>query len=152
MKILLWLLILSPSVSLWAADDLSDAKTAFATLVQYQKDDDIRALDLFTQHCLIVYKVIDDKPETNTVIIPAETFRASLKKEIEQKPGNKDEYRNVQYVSDGFSVTVTANMYNPDTGKETPFLAKYGRGSDGMMKIEEMRVTIFKSNKGLPAR
>ncbi len=128
---------------MFAADDVSDAKTAFETLIQYQKQDDIRALDLFSQHCLVVYKVIDAKPETNTIIMPMEAFRASLKTEIDKKQGNKDEYRNIKYTSDGFSVTVTASLYSPDIGKETPFLAKYGRDSEGKMKIEELRVTVL---------
>ena len=144
MKAFVWFLLLFPALSLFAADDVSDAKTAFETLVQYQTQDDIRALDLFSQHCLVVYKVIDSKPETNTVTIPTDAFRASQKTEIEKKQGNKDEYRNVKYTSDGFSVTVTASLYSPDTGKEAPFLAKYGRDSDGKMKIEEIRMTVFK--------
>jgi hypothetical protein len=143
MKIFIWFLFLFPALSMFAADDVSDAKTAFETLIQYQKQDDIRALDLFSQHCLVVYKVIDAKPETNTIIMPMEAFRASLKTEIDKKQGNKDEYRNIKYTSDGFSVTVTASLYSPDIGKETPFLAKYGRDSEGKMKIEELRVTVL---------
>jgi hypothetical protein len=144
MKIFIWFFMLFPALSMLAADDVADAKNAFETLIQYQKQDDIRALDLFAPHCLVVYKVIDAKLETNTITIPMEAFRASLKAEIAKKQGNKDEYRNVQYTTDGFSVTVTASLYSPDTGKESPFLAKYGRDSDKKMKIEEMRVTVLR--------
>jgi hypothetical protein len=147
MKALICFLISFNCISLLAADDVSDAKIAFGTLVEYQKQDDMRALDLFSKDCLVVYKVIDDKPETNIVVTPPETFRTAIKKEIEQKHGNKDEYRDIQYFSDGFTVTVTANVFNPDTGKETPFLIKYGRDSGGIMKIEELRMTIFKTTR-----
>jgi hypothetical protein len=130
-------------MSALAADDVADARIAFGTLVAYQKTDDIRALDLFTTNCLIVYKVIDEKSQTNMVAIPLEAFRAELKTEIEQKHGCKDEYRNVQFTSDGFTVTMTANVFSPESGKEVPFLIKYGRDRAGIMKIEELRTTVF---------
>ena len=151
MKTLVCFLISFNCFSLLAADDVSDAKIAFGNLVEYEKQDDLRSLDLFSKDCLVVYRVIDEKSQTNSVVIPPDDFRTEIKKEIEQKHGNKDEYRDIQYSSDGFTVTLTANIFNPDSGKETPLLIKYGRDEGGIMKIEELRMTIFKNSKSAQA-
>jgi hypothetical protein len=147
MKTLVCFLISINCFSLLAADDVSDAKIAFGNLIEYEKQDDLRALDLFSKNCVVVYKVIDEKAQTNSVVIPPDAFRMEIKKEIEQKHGNKDEYRDVQYSSDGFAVTLTANILSPDSGKEIPLLIKFGREDGGIMKIEELRMTIFKNFK-----
>ena len=126
-----------------AADDLADAKVAFTNLITYQKMDDIRALDLFSKHCLITYAVNDGKTE-KVAVVPAEAFLDGLKKEIAQKHGSTDEYEAVKFSSDGPKVTVTATIRNPDSDKRSPFFAVYGRDvDDGVMRIEKFKATIF---------
>ncbi|MDR3460251.1 MAG: hypothetical protein P4N60_22715 [Verrucomicrobiae bacterium] len=126
-----------------AADDLADAKVAFTNLITYQKTDDIRALDLFSKHCLITYTVNDGKTE-KIAVVPAEAFLEGLKKEIAQKHGSKDEYEDVKFSSDGPKVTVTATIRNPGSDKRSPFFAVYGRDvDDGAMRIEKFKITIF---------
>jgi hypothetical protein len=125
-----------------AADDLADAKAAFTNLITYQKTDDIRSLDLFAKHCIITFRIVDGTNERLAVIPPA-VFRESLKKEIAQKKGSDGDYEDVKFSSDGFMVKVNATIHYTDSGKKGPFFALYGRDKDGVMKIEEFRVTIF---------
>jgi hypothetical protein len=130
-----------------AADDLADAKIAFTNLVNYQKTDDIRALDLFAKHCLITYTVNDGKSE-RIAVVPADAFRDSLTKEIAQKHGNKDAYEDVKFSSDGNKVQVTANIHYAESDKRGPFFAVYGRDvGDGIMRIEKFKLTIFISEQ-----
>jgi uncharacterized protein YceK len=78
--------------------DIRDAKAAFATLVEYQKTDDARSLDLFSQTCPVTFINGDTK---KTVVWPPDKFRESLKQQIALKNGDKDTYEDVHYSKEG---------------------------------------------------
>jgi hypothetical protein len=138
-----FLLTLFFCLSASAADDLADAKVAFTNLVNYQKSDDLRALDLFSKHCLVTFTITDGKSE-RIAVIPPDVFRVSLTNEIAQKHGNKDEYEDVKFSNDGFTVKVSATIHYAKSDKREPFFASYGRDvDDGVMRIERIKITLF---------
>ncbi|MDB6173775.1 MAG: hypothetical protein JWL59_3086 [Chthoniobacteraceae bacterium] len=122
------------------ADDVAEAKVAFATLVDYQKKDDIRTLDLFTQDCAVKFTVTDGKA-TRAAVIPADVFREMLAKSIALKHGNKDVYEEVKYSQEGVCVRVTSTILYAETGKRGPFSALYVRDK-AVLKIKELNVTL----------
>jgi len=133
-------------ISASAADDLADAKAAFADLVTFQKTDDVRALDLFAKHCIIKFK-LEDGTNEQTVVLAPEVFLASLKKEIAQKKGSDCDYEDVKFVADGYMVKVNATAHYMDSGKRGPFYALFGRDGDGGMKIQELIVPVFRPER-----
>ncbi|MDB6155163.1 MAG: hypothetical protein JWL90_3616 [Chthoniobacteraceae bacterium] len=140
MRMLLLSLSLLFAVSGARADDVAEAKVAFATLVDYQKKDDIRTLDLFTQDCAVKFTVTDGK-STRAAVIPADVFREMLAKSIALKHGNKDVYEDVKYSQEGACVRVTSSVLYAETGKHGPFSALYVRDK-GLFKIKELNVTL----------
>lgn len=128
------------------ADDLADARAAFEALGTYQKTDDIRALDLFATNCLITFTIIDATNQ-RTVLVPPDAYRELLRKAIALKQGDKNSYEDVKCSQDGYMVKVTANIHYVDTDKRGPFVALYARESDGILRIKEMKVTVYKPER-----
>lgn len=138
----LLLLAASAYFSVRAADDMADAKAAFETLQTYQKADDIRALDLFATNCIIRLKTINDLEE-KTMFIEAAAFREILKDSITKKEGNLDKYENVKFSADEFSVKVTAAVIHVGSVKPGSLIASYERDGNGVLKIQELKVTTY---------
>lgn len=141
MKLALSFLTLLVAFSIARADDITDAKAAFATMLAYQKTDDARTLDLFTPDCPFTVTLTDGKA-TRTVVVPPELFRKQLTVSIAKKEGNKDVYENVKYAAEGSGVRVTATVLAADTGKRGPFSVLYVRDG-GALKIKEIKATAF---------
>ena len=128
-----------------AQDDIDEVKAAFGTLIEYQKTDDIRSLDLFSTNCPVTLTVIDGS-KTSTVTLPPEAFRKLLRQQIALKLGNHDTYEDVKYSEvRGTNVLVTAMVRYADSGKRGPFFALYGRDTYGFYKIQHLKVTMFAS-------
>ena len=141
-RLFLLLLAVSACFSVRAADDMADAKAAFETLQAYQKADDIRALDLFATNCIIRLKTINDLEE-KTMFIEVAAFREILKDSITKKEGKLDQYEDVKYLADGFSVKVTATVIHVGSVKPGSFIASYERDGNGVLKIQELKVTTY---------
>jgi hypothetical protein len=122
-------------------DDLADARTAFATMLEYQKTDDPRSPDLFTQDCAVTLFFTDGK-SARMAKLPPQAFREMLAKQLKEKRGNKDVYEDVKYGQEGSSVRVTATILYHANGKRGPHSLLYVR-DNGVMKIKEMNVTVF---------
>jgi len=140
-KLALSFLTLLMTFSIARADDIADAKAAFATMLEYQKTDDARTLDLFTPDCPFTVTLTDGKA-SRTVVVPPELFRKQLTVSIAKKEGNKDIYENVNYAPEAGGVRVTATVLAADTGKRGPFSVLYVR-NNGTLKIKEIKVTAF---------
>ena len=141
-KLFFVLLVVLGCWSVNAADDMADAKMAFETLQAYQKTDDIRALDLFATNCIIRLKTINDQEEKTMFIEPA-AFREILKDSIAKKEGNLDKYEDVKFSADGFSVKVTAAVIHVGAVKPGSFIASYERDGNGVLKIQELKITTY---------
>ena len=116
------------------ADDIADAKAAFATMIEYQKSDDVRTLDLFAQDCAVTFTFTDGKA-TRVVALPTAAFRQMLQKSLDAKQGNQDVYEDVKYTQEGPSVRVDSTIVYHDTGKREPFSVLYVR-DNGAFKIK----------------
>lgn len=123
-------------------NDIADAKAAFATLIEYQKTDDIRSLDLFSQNCPVTFTVVNGNTQ-RTVVWPQDAFLESLRKQLALKLGNRDTYEDVKFSQEGTNVLVTAMVHYADSGKRGPFSAVYVRDKTGILKIQELKVTVF---------
>lgn len=123
-------------------NDLADAKAAFATLLEYQKKDDIRSLDLFSPDCPVTFTVIEGNTQ-RVVVWQQVDFRASLKEQLSLKLGNRDTYKDVKYSQNGIQVLVSGMVQYADSGKCGPFSVVYGRDGNGLFKIQEFKVTVF---------
>ena len=142
MKLFLSALITLFSLSIARADDVADAKAAFATMVEYQKTDDPRSLDLFTRDCAVTF-IFTDGTTTRAAALPPEAFRQMLTKALAEKKGNKDVYEDVKYTQEGPAVRVNSTVLYADSGKRGPFTLLYVREKSGVLKVKEMKVTVF---------
>jgi hypothetical protein len=125
------------------ADDIGDAKVAFATFVEYQKTDDIRALELFTKNCVVTSTYIaTDGTTTKSRSLQGDEFRTILAKEIALKRGNEDVYESVKYTQDGSSVRVNAAVLFKKSDRRGSISMLYVR-DEGALKIKELRVTVL---------
>ena len=141
-RIFLFLLAVMVSLSAHAADDLADAKITFETLQTYQRTDDLRALDLFATNCVIRFRTIS-AVEDKTVFIQPAAFRDILKDGIAKKAGSQEKYEDVKFSADGFAVKVTATVLHPGDIKPGEFMLSYERDGDGVLKIQELKVTTY---------
>lgn len=125
------------------ADDLSDVKAAFATLLAYQRTDDPRLLDLFAKECDIA-TTLTDGINARVTLMDGKTFQQPLRDKIAKKQGNRDAYENVQYVREGAGVRVTATVRYSATGKRGPFSLLLVREpkTTGVYKIKELTATV----------
>lgn len=139
MKRLLFLAIALLTLSIARADDIADAKAAFATLLEYQKTDDIRSLELFTEDCAVTFAFTDGVKSREATISSAD-FREMLKQAIALKQGNRDVYQDVKFTKEQSGVRVTSKILYAESGKRGSFSALYIRDKDSL-KIKEMKVT-----------
>jgi hypothetical protein len=124
------------------ADDIEDAKVAFATFVEYQKTDDFRALDLFTKNCVVTSTYIaTDGTTMKSRSLQGDEFRTMLAKEIALKRGNKDVYESVKYAQDGSAIRVNAAVLFKESGRRGSISVLYVR-DEGALKIKELKVTV----------
>ncbi len=134
-------LLLGFSIQVVRADDIADAKTAFATFLAYQKKDDPRTLGLFTADCPFTVTLTDGK-SSRDIVIPAELFRTQLQVTLAKKKGNKDKYEEVKYAAEAGGIRVTATVLSAETSKRGPFSVLYVR--DGKeLKIKEIKATAY---------
>ena len=134
-------LLLVLTFSVVGADDIADAKAAFATFMTYQKKDDPRTLGLFTADCPFTVTLTDGK-SSRDIVIPAELFRTQLQVTLAKKKGNKDKYEDVKYAAEGGGVRVTATVLSAETGKRGPFSVLYVRDGKAL-KIKEIKATAY---------
>jgi hypothetical protein len=127
-------------LSIVHADDIGDARVAFAKLVEYQKTDDIRSLDLFAEDCAVTF-TFTDGVTSRVSTFPPDAFREMLKQSLALKQGNKDVYEDVKYAQEESGVRVTSNILYAESAKRGPFSALYVRGNGGW-KIKELKLTI----------
>jgi len=142
MKTLLALLLLTLVSSSALADDLVDAKAAFATLIQYQKTDDERSPDLFSKDCVITYTRSDGTNEKTTEV-PTEVFINGMKKAIAQKKGSQEIHENVKYAQEAGGIRVTADVRRPTPSGSGLLSVLYRRDSDGVLRIHDFRATMY---------
>lgn len=140
MKSVVIALLVLLSLAAARADDIADAKLAFATLVKYQKTDDLRALELFTSSCTVVFGFTDGEA-SRTKVLKGDSFRESLRKEIAKKEGCEDVYENVKYTQQRSNVWVTGMIRYKDSGKRGPFSILYVR-DEGALKIKHFKVAV----------
>ena len=138
-----FLLALVMSAATAAADDMEDARKAFATLLEYQKTDDERAPDLYAKDCLIVMTVTAGEKE-QSITIPTKDFIDGMKREIAKKKGSRETYDEIRYTKQTTGVKVTANVHNPDQARPLIFTGVYRRGEDGILRLHEYRLTFQK--------
>jgi len=122
------------------ADDISDAKAAFQTLIQYQKSDDPNSLGLFTPTCAITY-TFTDGTNTKDVPVPMLSYSAMISKAISEKKGNHDTYENPTFTKNGNTVTVNATVMTEDK-KAEPITIVYMRDQNGEMAITQLHVVV----------
>jgi TonB family protein len=122
-------------------NDIESARAAFATLIQFQKTDDIRALDLFSRNCSITFTIIEGKTRRSE-IIPADVFRRLIRKAIALKRGSKTIYEDVKFSKEGARVRVTASFRPEDSSDRGRFFAVYGRDDKAILKIQELKLTM----------
>jgi hypothetical protein len=146
----LFLLLMLGGLGVAAADDVTDAKIAFATLQTWQKTDDPRSLDLFATNCTVLITVAG-AGQPKTVFVPPAAFRENLTHLIALKQGNHDSYDDVTCSADGFSVKLSATIYHPETGRHGLFSVVYERDHDGVLKIYELKVNMFAHATNAPA-
>src|ERR1700722_1412981 len=117
-----------------ATDDMADAKAAFATLLEYEKTDDIRSTNLFSTNFLFTGTVVfrDDK---KIVVLPAEAFRKELEKQLALKLGITETYEDVKFSKNGTNVTATGIVCYVGTTNRGPVSFVYGRDSDGILRM-----------------
>ena len=142
MKTLITLLAIALISSTAIADDLADAKKAFATLTEYQKTDDERSPDLFSKDCAVTFAFSDGTNE-KAAVIPTEVFIETMKKEIAKKKGSEETYEEVKYLQEASGIRVTATVRYPKSGRKGPFSVLYRRDSDGVLRIHEFKATVF---------
>jgi hypothetical protein len=123
------------------ADDLADAKKAFATFLAYQKSDDPRTMDLYAPDCVITLTKTDGK-HSIPIVISGEPWRKVLAAALARKSGNQDTYEDVKFAEIGESVTVTATILYNQNGKRGPFFALYARNKEGLFVIKELKATV----------
>jgi len=123
------------------ADDLSEVKAAFETFHEFQKTDDSRSPDLFTDDCS-VRSIYTNGVQTKEVAFTPVQFKEWLKKGLALKQGNTDSYENVQYVQSGPNVNVNCTVLYSETGLRGPLHLTYSKDSTGTFKIKEMAATI----------
>jgi hypothetical protein len=127
--------------SISRADDIADAQSEFTKLVEYQKTDDDRIVDLFWADCSVeMTKMEGGVQKTRT--IPMDAFRRMLLQANSLKTGTRDKYENVKFEKDGDFVWMRATLVDGKSGKRGPFLLKYARGSDGHMKIKHFHAMV----------
>jgi len=125
------------------ADDVADVKAEFNKLIEYQKTDDDRILNLFSVDCSVQITTVEGSVQ-NTRSIPMDMFRRMLLRANRLKTGSRDKYENVKFGQDGDSIRVRATIVDGISGHRGPFLLRYVRGSDGLMKIKDFQVTTGK--------
>jgi hypothetical protein len=140
MKPVLIAIFLSLAIPQSGADDIADAKAAFAALQEYQKEVDIRSLDLFATNCTVTLAVTDGT-NRRTLVVPDGKFRAMLTNAIARKEGNSDVYEDAIYTQEGSSVRMSCTVLFADSGKRGPLTLLYLRDSDGKLRIKEMKIT-----------
>jgi hypothetical protein len=131
------LLLCSPS----RADDIADAQVEFTKLVEYQKTDDDRVVDLFWADCSVEMTTMENGVQ-KTRGIPMDAFRKMLLRANSLKKGTRDKYENVKFEKDGDFVWMRATLVDGKSGKRGPFLLKYVRESGGLMKIKHFHAMI----------
>lgn len=124
------------------ADNLADAKKAFETLLAYQKTDDERSLDLFSNKCVAKVGVTDGEKEQTTVI-PLEKFLDDLKKQIARKSGSTETYEDVKYSQEGDAIRVDAKVRSVKPATRGALALVYRRDSDEVMRIHEFNMTFY---------
>lgn len=142
MKTLLVLLAIVFVTSTAIADDLADTKKAFATLIEYQKTDDERSPELFSKDCTVTF-IFSDGTNEKAAVLPIEVFIDTMKKAIAKKKGSKETYEEVMYSQEASGVRVTANVRYPKSDRKGPFSALYRRNDDGVLRIQEFKVTVY---------
>jgi hypothetical protein len=133
------------------ADDIADAKAAFATLLVYQDTDDNRSLDLFAPDCAVTF-TFTDGINSKTVPVPTKDFLAMVAHSISLKKGNQDSYEDIKYTPEGNGIRVTSTILYADSGKREPFSALYARDKTGVMKVTDLHVTIYSNQTVQPAQ
>lgn len=133
--------LLFTSSALSLADDASDATAAFQTFLDYQKTDDSRSPDLFTDDCAVTY-IFTDGVRRKEIAFTPEQFRAWLQKALALKHGNNDTYENVKAEQAGADVKVSADILYHETGLRGPISLVYIKDGTGAFKIKEMKATI----------
>lgn len=134
------ILLFSLSVHL-QADDISDAKSTFQTLVEYQKTDDPRSPALFADDCFVKF-VHTDGTRTKEKTFNAEQFRDWLGKVLALKQGNTDIYENIEFQQEDQTVKAAGMVYFTGTGLRGPISLLYARDTTGNLRIKEMITTI----------
>jgi hypothetical protein len=124
------------------ADDVADAKTEFATFLQYQKTDDPKILDMFTKDCVVKMTMTDGTREQSQVI-PTAAFLQMITDALPKKEGNHDKYENITAKQDGVLVRVQCTLSFTDmNGKQEPFAVAFTRDTDGKLRIKEFSITL----------
>jgi hypothetical protein len=124
------------------ADDLSDARKAFETLIEYQRTDDERSPDLFSKRCNIAF-VLSDGTNEKTELMSIEAFIEQIKAQLPLKKGATETYEDVKFAQESLGIRVTGNLRYLPTGRKAPFSAVYRRDADGVLRIQEFRIPVF---------
>jgi hypothetical protein len=140
MKSVVAALLVLLSLSAARGDDIADAIKAFASFVEYQKTDDIRALDLFSPSGTVVFRFTDGSA-TRTQALKGKQIQEWLRKKIAMKGGSKDVYEDVKFTQRGKYVWVTGNIRYEQSSKRGPFTMSYTR-LWGDLKINHMQVVV----------
>jgi TonB family protein len=122
--------------------DIASARAAFATLVQYGNAHDTRFLDLFSRNCSITI-IIRGATTTKAVALPFDAFRKFVREGMALKRGGRDIYERVKYSQNGPKVSVTANFHSSNLDERGSLFAVYGRDDKGILKIQELKVTVY---------
>ena len=122
-----------------AAADVPEAKKAFATFVENQKNDNPRAIEQFAPDCRVTMVQSDGKMNFEHQV-PFNEFKKVLEVASKRKEGTDETYDEVVFNDQGESVSVNGTVHYSDPDFSGPFslvLAKVGRE-------EGLRITDFK--------
>ena len=125
------------------ADDVAEAQKQFDLFRQYARTDDEKLLDLFDADISVTITITSDKgTPVHDTVLPAPTFRDLTRQSLENKAGNHDTFKNLEFKQEGDTVRLTCTRVNDKTGFTGPFLAVYGKDASGQLKMKAMKFAV----------
>ncbi len=140
-RLILFAFLMSPGFL--AAADVPEAKKAFATFVENQKNDSPRAFEQFAPDCRVTMVESDGKMNFEHQV-PFNEFKKVLEVASKRKEGTDETYDEVVFKDQGESVSVNGTVHYSDPDFSGPFslvLAKEGR-EEGL-RITDFKITIY---------
>lgn len=125
----------------WAQEDvqLEAAKQLFAQFVDLEKAYDTKIADLYADDALIKSRRAYPMGAPRDTIIPAPTYKASLRQltATAKSHGERNTYSQVSYTREGESVRIDASRFSELKKRTSPISLLVGRNANGKWLIYE---------------